>query len=244
MPKVDTERLKGCELMKWIMWILIFLLVLVMVILITKIKVKIRYQHIRENDEFIIKLSAWFGLLRYTIHVPVINVDLDSASIKLKENTGKSDQSKIEKDKRITPESIIDFMKNMQRLLEQVVGLHKIIRHFFKKVQVKQFEWHSRIGLGDAAHTGALVGACWAIKGSIIGLLTSTLHFRVRPLLTITPDFQENSADTTIICILRFRIGQAILTGIKLLRYWKGSKAKLITGSLVKQSGNSNNQSM
>ena len=84
MPKVDTERLKGCELMKWIMWILIFLLVLFMVILITKIKVKIRYQHIRENDEFIIKLSAWFGLLHYTIHVPVINIDLDSASIKLR----------------------------------------------------------------------------------------------------------------------------------------------------------------
>ena len=132
----------------------------------------------------------------------------------------------------------------MKRVLEHVVGFHRIIRHFLKKVQVKQFEWHSRIGVGDAAQTGTLVGSFWAIKGSIIGLLTATLHFRVNPQLTITPDFQKNSVDTTIICILRFRIGQAIMTGIKLLRYWKGSKAKLITGSLVKQSDNSNNQSM
>ena len=244
MPKVDNERLKGCERMEWVFWILLFLLVVFILIIMTKIKVKIRYQHIRENDEFSIKLSAWFGLLRYTIRVPVINVDADSASIKLKENTGMSDQTKVEKDKRITPETVIDFMKNMKELLEHVVGFHRIIRHFLKKVQVKQFEWHSRIGLGDAAHTGALVGSCWAIKGSIIGLLTATLHFRVLPLLTITPDFQEESADTTIICILRFRIGQAIMTGIKLLRYWKGSKAKLITGSFVKQTDNSNNQSM
>ena len=87
MPKVDNERLKGCERMKWVFWILFLLLVVFVLISMTKIKVKIRYQHIRENDEFIIKLSAWFGLLRYTIHVPVINVDADSASIKLKENT-------------------------------------------------------------------------------------------------------------------------------------------------------------
>lgn len=230
--------------MKWIVWILIILLVLFVIILLTKIKVKIRYQHLHDNDEFIIKLSAWFGLLRYTINIPVIHVDLDSASVDVKENTGMSEQTKVETNKRFTPEDIINTMKNMKRILEHVVGFHKIIRQFLKKVQVKQFEWRSRIGVGDAAHTGTLIGACWAIKGSIIGLLTNSLHFRVMPFCSITPDFQEQKAETAIICILRFRIGQAIMTGIKLLRYWKGSKAKLITGTFMKQTDNSNNQSM
>ena len=115
MAKVDNERLKGCEQMNWIFWILLLLLVLIFLIIVTKIKVKIRYQHIRENDEFIIKLSAWFGLLRYTIHVPSINVDADSASIKLKENTGMSDQTKTEKKKRITPEDIIQISKKYEK---------------------------------------------------------------------------------------------------------------------------------
>ena len=79
--------------------------------MMTKIKVKIRYQHVRDNDEFIIKLSAWFGLLRYTINIPVINVDVDSASVEVKENTGMSDQTKTEKNKRITPEDIIHILK-------------------------------------------------------------------------------------------------------------------------------------
>ena len=61
MPKVDNERLKGCELMKWVLWIFIFLLVVIMVILITKIKVKIRYQHVHDNDEFHHKIV---GLVR------------------------------------------------------------------------------------------------------------------------------------------------------------------------------------
>jgi Protein of unknown function (DUF2953) len=230
--------------MKWLLWVLIVLIVVFVLVMVTKIKVKIRYQHIRDNDKFIVKLSAWFGLLRYTIHVPVMKVDADSASIKLKEKTGMSDQTKTEKNKRITPEDMIQTLKNIKHLLEHVVGFHKIIRHFLKKVQVKQFEWRSRIGMGNAAHTAVLVGSCWAIKGSIIGLLTAALHFRVMPVSSITPDFQEEKAETAIVCILRFRIGQAIVTGIKLLRYWKGSKVKWITSTFMKQKENSNNQSM
>lgn len=212
--------------------------------MITKIKVKIRYQHVRDNDEFTIKLSAWFGLLRYTINIPVINVDMDSASVKVKESKGVSNQTKSEEKRRITPDDMIHIFHKMKRVVEHIVGFHKIIRHFLKKIQVKQFEWNSTIGIGDAAHTGVLVGSCWAIKGSVIGLLTTTLHFRVMPLVTITPDFQEQRAETAILCILRFRIGQAIMTGIKLLRYWKGSKAELLSDTLTKQTNNANNQSI
>ena len=243
MPTVDNERLKGCERMKWILWIFIVLLILFLLIMMTKIKVKIRYQHISDNDEFIIKLSAWFGLLRYTINVPVIKVDVNSASIKLKENTGMSEQTKTEKNKRITPEDMIQIMKNMKKVLEHVVGFHKIISYFLKKVQVKQLEWHSRIGIENAAYTGVLVGSCWAIKGSIIGFLTAILHFRVMPLISITPDFQDERAETAIFCILRFRFGQAIITGFKLLRYSRGSKIELAR-IFTKQADNSHNQSI
>jgi hypothetical protein len=230
--------------MKWILWILIILLVILVLIIITKVKVKIRYQHISGNNELIIKLSAWFGLLRYTINVPVIKIDTDSATIKLKENKGMSEKTKTEKNKRITPEDMVETFKDINRLLEQVIGFHKIIRRFLKKVQVKQLEWRSRIGTGNAAHTGVVIGSCWAVKGAIIGLLTATLHFREMPVLSITPDFQGQRAETAILCILRFRIGHAIVTGFRLLRYWKGSKGEGIKDTFTKQTDHSNNQSM
>ncbi len=42
-----------------------------------------------------------------------------------------------------------------------------------RKVTVKQFEWHSMIGVGDAAHTGMISGAIWTLKGSIVGIIKS-----------------------------------------------------------------------
>jgi hypothetical protein len=98
--------------------------------------------------------------------------------------------------------------------------------------------------MGDAAHTGVMVGGCWAIKGSIIGVLTNFLHFKVMPNLSITPDFQKQRVETSFSCILRFRVGQAIIAGIKLFRYWKGSKVKLISDPFAKRSDHSNKQSM
>ena len=113
IPKVDNERLKGCGQMKWILWIFIFLLVLFLLIIITKIKVKIRYQHVRDNDELIIKLSAWFGLLRYTINIPVINVDMDSATVEVKESKGMSDKTKSKRPRNsFTPDDMVHILKN------------------------------------------------------------------------------------------------------------------------------------
>ena len=45
--------------------------------------------------------------------------------------------------------------------------------HFLKKVNVTELEWHSTMGVGDAALTGMLTGALWTIKGSIIGMIQS-----------------------------------------------------------------------
>ena len=230
--------------MMWLLWILLGLLVIILLVLMTKIKVKIRFQHVHQNDELVIKCSAWFGLIHYTINIPVIRVDVESTSVKVKEKTGMSDQTKTETNKRFTPDDFIQSLKNMKYILEHVVDLQKIIRHFLKKIQVKQFRWRSMIGMGDAAHTGVIVGACWGIKGSIIGLLTNVLHFKEEPFFSITPDFQNQNAETAFSCILQFRIGQAIVTGIKLLRYWKGSKVRLITEPFAKQKDHSNKQSM
>ena len=230
--------------MKWVLFVGLLLIALLVLIIITKIKVVFRYQHAHTNDELVLKLSAWFGLLRYTVKVPVIQVDADSASVKVKEEQGTSDETKQEENMRFTPKELIHFLQDIKSMLEHVVNFHKIVRKFLRKVQVKQFEWCSVVGMGDAAHTGVAVGGCWTLKSAIIGLLTNYLHFRVMPIYSITPDFQNHRAEIYISCIFQFRIGQAILTGIKMLRYWKGSKVKFKSKTLAKLTNNSNKQSM
>lgn len=226
--------------MKWLVGIVLVLMIVVLFMIMTKVKVKIRFQHVHRNDKFVITYSAWFGLIHYTMNVPVIHMDADSAAVEVKEKTGTSDEAKTEKNKRFTPEDFIKSLKNVKNIVEHVVNFHKIIRHFLKKVQVKQFEWHSKVGIGDAAETAVVVGGCWAIKGSIIGLLTNYLSFSKMPTYLITPDFQNKKIETIFSCILYFRIGQAIVTGIKLFRYWKGSKIELMTDPFGKQTDYSN----
>lgn len=220
------------------------LIIIIVLVILTRIKVKIHYQREYDNDKLVVKLTAWFGLIHYTINIPAITLDTDSLSVKVKESQGTSDQTKMKQNKEFTPEDLIANFKSMRMLLKQVIGFHKIVRRFLKRVQVKQFEWHSLLGLGDAAHTGVLIGSCWTIKGSIIGLLTMSLHFQKMPSYTITPDFQNERFETDFFCILYFRVGQAIMTGIKLLRYWKGSKMKLLSGTFAEHTSNSNKHSM
>jgi hypothetical protein len=229
--------------MKWLLLILTILIVVLLLLVFTKIRVHFDYKRVHKNDIIHIKASAWYGLFHYTFKVPVIKKDDDSVAIVVKKEKGMKEETKKEGLDKITPEDLRDGLADMKTLLQHIVNFHRVIRHFLGKVQVIEFAWHSMVGTKNAAHTGVLTGACWALKGSIIGLLTTYFNFRIMPSYSITPDFQRWQANTAISCILQFRIGQAMVTGIKLLRYWKGGKPRFKSRKLAKLSGDSNKQS-
>jgi hypothetical protein len=47
------------------------------------------------------------------------------------------------------------------------------------------------------------------------------------PQLTVTPHFQAAVIHTELTCMFQFRIGHAILAGLKLIKFWKGGKPRL-----------------
>lgn len=211
--------------MKWIILLILSLFIIIILILLTKLKVHVSYRHIEDNDNLIIKCTAWYGLFRYTVKVPLVQLDIDSTSIKVQEKTGRNALDK-EETKRYTAS---DFKRNLEEvkdIVTHVFGLHHIVRNFLRKVRVKTFEWRSHIGIGDAAYTGMIVGGLWALKSSIIGLFTNYLDFKVKPTYTITPDFQQLRAEAYLSCIFQFRVGQAMWAGIKMIRFWRGNIAK------------------
>lgn len=167
----------------------------------------------------------WFGLIKYTIKVPLIKVDDNSPSLVVKSKTkmgDSSDESTKENEKQITTEDVETNLSNGKKLLNHVFGLHQIVRHFFRRVTLKGLEWNTLIGLGDAAHTGTITGAIWAFKGSIIGLLSHYFKLKEVPKISVTPHFQAAVIQTRLTCIIQFRIGYAILAGLKLFKFWKG----------------------
>ncbi len=238
---------KGCENVIWASVIVAIILILFIVVLVTRITIHFYYHHQKDNDQMTVKLSAWFGLLRYTIDVPLISVDTDTASIHVEEKTkvGGGDLSKgKQKEKDFSPKEIWQSFQDTYELVRHVVGMHEIVRRMLARVEVKQLEWHSNIGLGDAAHTGMIVGAGWSVKGGIVGFLSNYTDFQTHPVLSITPFFQQAVSQTLIKCMFRFRIGHAMLAGIRIVKYWNGGRPKFKTRPLSVLSKEDKHESM
>ncbi|WP_026563313.1 DUF2953 domain-containing protein [Bacillus sp. UNC41MFS5] len=211
--------------MFWVLVVLSILLLFFILILFTKLTILINYYHHNDNDDLKIKFKIWFGLIKYTINVPLIKVDDNSPSIVVesKSKMGESSTESTSTDSnQITAEDVENNFSNAKKILNHVFGLHRIIRKFFRKVTMKGLEWNTLIGLGDAAHTGTITGAIWAFKGSIIGLISHYLKLKEMPKITVTPHFQAAVIQTRLTCIIQFRIGYAILAGLKLFRFWRG----------------------
>lgn len=211
--------------MKWLFIVLIILLLLILLIIISKITILLSYHHIKDDDQLTIKFRIWFGLIRYTISVPVIKIDDDSPEIVYKKESGAEGKQKVET-KDVTADNFVTSLKDSKELLQHVVSFNKIVRHFLRKVSIKKLKWHSVIGVGDAAHTASITGVLWSVKGSLIALLSHYFRLKEMPALAITPNFQRLDIQTHLECMIQFRIGNAMLAGIKLVKYWKGGLPK------------------
>jgi hypothetical protein len=211
--------------MVWLVIALIIIILFILLIIFSKLTIRLNYFHHNENDELKIQFRIWFGLIRYTINVPLVKIDDNSPSIVVKGSTQMGDSSGKDsptKEGQITKDGIISKFTNAKEIIQHVVNTSVIVKKFMKRLVIKHFEWHSLVGIGDAAHTGIITGALWTLKGSILGVLSHFLRLKEMPVLSITPHFQLAIIQTHITCIFQFRIGYAILAGLKLIKFWKG----------------------
>ncbi len=212
--------------MKWILLGLLIIFLLLLVILLSRLNIYIVFKHAKDNDSLIIKFRAWFGLIRYTLNIPLIKINENSPAIVMKEETKKGKEEKVTSEERsqFFAEDFLNGFKDMENLLKHVVSLHRIIRNFLKKVSVKKLQWNTIIGVGEASLTGMLTGAVWTVKGGIIGIISNYFKLKVNPNLSVQPHFQLPISQTSFECMLQFRIGHAMFAGIKLIKFWKGGR--------------------
>jgi hypothetical protein len=157
-------------------------------------------------------------------------VDDDSPSLIVKSKAHLGDSPNDETEPKVNQIDNDEFLSNLQKskdIMHKVFGMHVIMKKFLHRVTIKHLEWQTLIGVGDAAYTGMMTGALWAVKGGIIGLLSSYMRMKEMPQLSITPHFQASVIHTRLICMFQFRIGYAILAGLKLIKFWKGGKPHL-----------------
>ncbi|WP_318508009.1 DUF2953 domain-containing protein [Bacillus sp. T3] len=210
--------------LKWLVIGLIVFLFLLILIIITKLTILVDYHHYKDDDQLDVKIKAWYGLITYKIAVPLIKIDDNSPALVFKEKVQMGEQKEVEKTNKFTAKDFIQGLNDTKQLLTHIISLHKIIRTFLRKVTIKEIQWHSMIGVGDVAATGTLTGALWSVKGGLIGILSNYMRLKEMPIMSITPSFQRPITQTKFQCMIQFRLGYAMLAGIKLVKFWKGGR--------------------
>jgi hypothetical protein len=225
--------------MKWVLLTILLLTVLAIIIIITKVKILLDYFHGNDNDHLKVTVKAWGGLIKYKVDIPVIKIDDNSPTIVAEEKVQMGAEGNLKKEKtaQVDKTDLLNSINDFKQLLTHIAGLHKIIRDFLKKVTIRQIEWHTMVGVGDAAATGVITGAFWAVKGGVIGVLSHYMKLIDMPVMSITPSFQHAVSITSFKCMIQVRVGHAILAGIKLVKYWKGGLPEFKTKPLSVLSG-------
>jgi hypothetical protein len=220
--------------MMWLVIALIILFILLVIIIISKITIILEYYHGNDNDHLKLEFKLWFGLIKYKKEIPMIKIDENSPTVVFETETqkGQSDGKTKEDTKQVSKEKMVRSFKDFDTLLKHVVKLHSIVQNFLKKVRVSNIEWHTAIGVGDAAYTGMLAGGLWSIKGGIIGIISNYTRLMEMPRMSVTPFFQQTVSQTRFKCMIQFRIGQAMLAGLKLIKFWKGGRPDFKTKPL------------
>lgn len=87
---------------------------------------------------------------------------------------------------------------------------YRLVSFGAKYLVVERLDWSSGIGLNDAMYTAIGSGGLWAIKGMLVGFLSS--KSRLQDInLQVEPDFNGEKVVSHLYCILKMRIVHIIL---------------------------------
>lgn len=200
------------------------LLLFFLLICFTSIRIEILFKRERENDRAEVTIHALFGLIRYRLKLPQIafagvdeGVEVRTGSDAAMPDGKESSEGGEPKDVTVN-RRLIERMNDLyQNILESVDFFQAKIRWFLSKITCEKLIWVTTLGTGDAAEAGILTGVAWSIKTTLIGFTSSYIRWAKPPELYVQPHFNRMVLETHFHSIIRFRIGHAILTIVRVL---------------------------
>lgn len=217
---------EGVNGVRWVLVGAAVLLFGIILIIITKVSITMEIYHSAHKNHYKVRIAAWFGMISIPIEGP--NHSKESALVSKAENFVR-EKTEYSLDEPGIPlhEKVIEKMSSLYDWAETMLGASRIARLFLRKVYIKKWQWHTMIGTGDAASTGVFAGAAWAFKSGIALLASRYTLMKAAPAHMISPSFQRACMETHFIGMIQFRLGHAILAGIRLLAYLRKNQKKL-----------------
>jgi Protein of unknown function (DUF2953) len=223
MSLAYTENQKGRAWMEWILIILGTCLFIIIILMFSTVNVALHFVHRNDNSDIQITLRM-YRIIKYTLNIPLVQIDAKDHSIKIREEKQASIGQKKEKKKKISFKKIQNQYLSFQKTLMHVQNFYRILAQFLKKIKVSQLEWHSAIGLGEASSSAIAAGTVWGIKGIVLQLINTFFRLKGTPSINVVPVFQGMHSETRLSCMVSFKIGHAIVVMLKILKSWRKSR--------------------
>lgn len=202
-------------------WLLALPLVLFFLLALLPLTLEVYYRRRGQDDHLTLTMRLWFGI-NYRLTLPVLNLTnfrLFSSKLKLRAGfkAPSSGRPVREKKRLVIPDPL-----TMYRLLSRYYRLGKklwpALTYLAGRVELHYLEWHTLIGLSDAAYTGMAVGGLWSVKGLVLSILYRICKkTKTRPEVTVVPHFTGPAFGLLLHCIFTVRIGHIMVTVIRMV---------------------------
>ncbi|GIO09551.1 hypothetical protein J31TS6_55790 [Brevibacillus reuszeri] len=201
----------------WI-WLLLACIVLVIILMITPVKITLYYDRAGVNDHLVFELSVWFGLFHRKYDIPILFLKQTEGGpqVVAKVETIQGGNKIKDTVRDFTRRQAKKWYHNYRDVLKKVRDLQPLFNKFSKHIRCSYLEWHTQMGTGQAAETGALTGIIWGVKTMIIGVLSHTISLHAMPRMSVQPVWNQALIQTRFQCVLHFYLGYLLITMLRM----------------------------
>jgi hypothetical protein len=191
------------------LFILLFIILLLIFFSMTYIKIFFIFHRLDDDNNMRIHVFMLFDIIKLKFNIPYINIILNrnlKPGIKIEEKTLKK-------------KSVFSFreIKNIYNKIKLNSKLFKeVLRYLLSKTKLDSLKWYTHIGLDDAAVTAIFVGVVYTIQFSIVSLITANIDTQDIDVKVI-PSYDSSKFEVDLSCIIKIKIVNIIVTGIKIL---------------------------
>lgn len=199
-------------------FIIIIIFILLAVILYSNLKVNFSFVRQGKDDCLIINLIGLYGTFKYTTKIPFIDLVDGREGVPALEINTKKEMGK--KARQMDHSKSIINLHEMERIINKYKKIYikyeTFIKHIKRKLVLNNISWYTEIGTNDAAETAIITGLIWAIKASIIVLISKGYNLS-DVYISVVPNYNIDNFETSIDCIFSIKLGYIINAGIKTL---------------------------
>lgn len=217
--------------------VIMLVAMLLLILSLTTVRLRLKYQRRGKDDEFALEFSLWRGIVFYRLEIPVVEMKevkpestlrprfkhlqwlVPRPAFKIKtEIEGKRGEPIVDEKKKICIPGPAKLIEMVSDTINKVKKYKPAMIYLLRRVHLRRLHWKTNMGAGDPSHTGFLIGLVWGVKGLLLTFVYRLLSpGGVRPVVVVTPNFENACFNTMLDCIFEVRIGYIIVTGFKAL---------------------------